>query len=123
MARRYYLTPVVGQGTEEDPYRLRVADHGVDHAAIIPTDAVGRPTRSWGLAPVDATDFTALNDDATLAGLPQLALGTQLSTQQRRAAQSALDRFGAAVIVKAGDTLGDVVARVAQALDLGLRAA
>lgn len=56
----YFLCPVVGSGTADDPYRAALLDAGVDCAALIPADARGAPRRPSCLARVrDADDGRA----------------------------------------------------------------
>jgi hypothetical protein len=80
MSKRYYLAPVVGDGTEHNPYRLAVVDYGVNHSAVIPTDpTTGAPLRAFGLAIVAAPDHAALLADGTIDALPLLDLDAPLS--------------------------------------------
>lgn len=60
MAKRYYVCPIIGTGTEDDPYRAATADDGVRHSAEIPTDAVGKPLTARCVVTADETDDAAI---------------------------------------------------------------
>lgn len=64
--RRYYLAPVIGAGTEDDPYRPKVALYPVAWTAQIASGAEGRPLQSQAIVEVDADDFAALDADPEL---------------------------------------------------------
>lgn len=56
MATRIYVCPIIGTGTENDPYRAATADDGVNHAAEIPTDATGKPINTYCVVMADEKD-------------------------------------------------------------------
>jgi hypothetical protein len=62
-------------------YRLAVTGAVPRYEAIIPTDPItGVPLFGWGLALVDAADFTAADADAAnMIGLPRIGMDRPLS--------------------------------------------
>ena len=46
----YYVCDVIGNGTESDPYRPDIADHGDFSVAALPSNADGTPSTVWALA-------------------------------------------------------------------------
>lgn len=75
MPKRYYISPIVGDGTEFNPFRPKVADYGVAWAGSIPSDPVtGRPTSAWALVVVNAKNHAALLADGAIDALPDFPL-------------------------------------------------
>ncbi len=66
MAKRWYLSPVVGTGTLDDPYRAQIEASGAAHAALIPTNANGTPRFAWCLVRVAAGDLSGIEADSRL---------------------------------------------------------
>lgn len=53
--KRYYLCDIIGNGSEENSYRVIVANHGVAYVAVIPSDQyTGLPLHNWALTRVAA---------------------------------------------------------------------
>ena len=77
--RRYYISPIIGTGTEEDPFRPKLADKGKPWVAIIPSKPDGTPLLPWALCLVNALDHTPVTGDATIDALPDITLDSQLS--------------------------------------------
>lgn len=117
MPRRVYLSKIVGSGTEDDPFRAKVADHGAAHGATIPSQADGTPASTWALLIAEATSLDSVDGDADNDGLPQTAADATLTGKERKDAQRVLDKWGAPVTVAQGDTLRSVVERTGRALD------
>jgi hypothetical protein len=66
MAKRWYLSPIIGSGSADDPYRAAVADvlEGGWHSAVIPIDQLtGRPLSNVALALVSKRDHRNLEAD------------------------------------------------------------
>lgn len=61
MATRFYLSPVIGSGTEDDPYRPKIAQFNVTWSAQMASDENGSPMQSHCIAQVDAEDFTDID--------------------------------------------------------------
>ncbi len=87
MAKRYYLCDIVGDGTDENPFRPAVANlPGVAWSGEIPTGPDGRPLFGWCLVIVGTknhaevrklTGVDACPDfplDGKLAGINQITL-------------------------------------------------
>lgn len=69
MSLRFYLCPIVGDGlTNETSFRPKL--YGIaTFAWMIPSKPDGTPQFTWAAAVVRATDWTALDADATLEKL------------------------------------------------------
>lgn len=87
MARRYYVSDIVGTGTDEDPYEpraVRVARlAGIPIRAVheIATDPVtGHPTRNWAFSRLAAQAHATLIAAAGVDALPDLTLDALLSS-------------------------------------------
>lgn len=120
MAKRYYLTDIIGDGGPDNPYRPALAEHGVDYVAEIATGPDGRPTSSWALALVAAPNHTPLLSDQRLDALPAFPLDAKvnaLQTQARNRMQQALARRGIAVDVASADGYRDVVRGIGRQLN------
>lgn len=70
MTTRYYVCPVVGDGTKANPYRPVVADHGVSYVSVIQSTVGGKPSKLWAVCRVDADDHAKLLADARLNVIP-----------------------------------------------------
>ena len=96
--KRYYLSPIIGSGTEVDPFRPKIADFGVSWSGVIASDPVtGAPARNWCLILVEAADHAALIADADLFDLPNInlnALVSSLSPTLRNRLSNRLDQLG-----------------------------
>lgn len=78
--KRYYVSPIIGTGDIDDPYRPKVADHGVAWSGVIPTDAAGKPTSAWCLVIVSAQNHSAILSDKDIAALPDFPLDGKVSS-------------------------------------------
>ena len=47
---RYYVCDIIGDGTEANPYRPTIADHGDFSVAALPSMPDGSPATIWALA-------------------------------------------------------------------------
>jgi len=121
MSRRYYLAPIIGAGTMEDPYRAKVTAYHVNHSAVIPTGADGHPTSAWALCVVEAPDHTALIADSELDALPPLTIDENLSRLSVGARAVLLDKLTTLGIDITGidqdTTFRTVLRRLGQHLD------
>jgi len=79
MAKRYYISPIVGDGSETNPYRAKVSDHGKPWVGSIPTDATGKPTKDWALVLVDTVNHNTIVKDRTIDNLPDVSLDVKMS--------------------------------------------
>jgi hypothetical protein len=73
--RRFYVAPIVGTGTQDDPYRANV--HGHNHSAVIPSDERGHPLHSVALVLVSAEDHAQLEGDPAILAVADV---TELDT-------------------------------------------
>jgi hypothetical protein len=82
MPLRWYLSDIIGNGTEANPYRSRIADFGVSHTAVIPNAKDGTPKHAFCLVLVQATlaQHQTINAQPTILGFPFAALGDDAST-------------------------------------------
>lgn len=100
MPVRRYISPVVGDGTDELPYRLKLADFPMrGHVATIPSNPDGTPKFGWGLAVVAATaaEHDAIAADAQIRQFPDIPLDAPVSTlsgQQRTRIRNFLEERG-----------------------------
>ena len=85
---RYYLCPVIGRGTENEPFRAKVADANVKRvSAVIKSNSDGKPTFPWTIVRVDATNFSEVE---TMDGVTRLGTKTTLDTALSLAQKSAI---------------------------------
>lgn len=101
--KRYYLSNLVGDGSEDNPFRPRVADYGVAWAGSIPTDenpaspTYGRPIYGDCLVIVDTVDHNVLRQDSAIDALPDFPLDGKVSginAAAKNAMNAALERRG-----------------------------
>jgi hypothetical protein len=118
----YYICPVIGTGTRDDPYRPAIADVATAWAALIPTLTVGTPAQTWSL--VQATVPANASLPPSVIALPDVNPSmpiSLLSADQQSAIQQALQV--ANVTVSASATVGDVIValgrRLVPSFDLG----
>ena len=74
MSTRYYLAPIIGDGSDENLFRAKVMDYPINgHSAQIPSDPkTGKPVSTWALVMVEADDHGPLLADPELDALPDL---------------------------------------------------
>lgn len=97
MAKRWFICPVVGTGTSDDPWRAKAHDLNVNCTAVIPSNPDGSPQFNWCLVKVAAIDFTALAADGTIDAWPNVSLDTtvnQLPAAVRNRLKTALTNRG-----------------------------
>lgn len=57
MRTQHYLADILGNGSEEDMFRVIIEDLGMDYSASMPCDpTTGIPLQNWALTAVHATD-------------------------------------------------------------------
>jgi hypothetical protein len=111
----YYISPVIGTGTRDDPYRPAIAAVATAWAALIPTLTVGTPAQTWSL--VQATVPANAILPPSVIALPDVSLSMPLrllSADQQLAIQKALQV--ANVTVSASATVGDVIVALGRTL-------
>ena len=80
MAERYAISPIIGTGTIQDPYRAAVADvSGVNTAAVIPSDSAGKPLYRFAFCIVAASVWTSVLAVTNLYLFPDYVLDGLMS--------------------------------------------
>jgi len=80
MAKRWFISPVLGNGMKGNAYRLKARDVPHDHQiSIIVSDADGVPVLPWGLCIVSASGFAELDADAQVEPIGAVDLQATLS--------------------------------------------
>lgn len=96
--RRYYLCPMIGSGTEESPYRPKIANFSnVNWTAIVSHNPDGTLKLPWAFVIVRAVDHTTILADSQIKALPDISLDLtvgDLSAAVRNAMNNALTNFG-----------------------------
>ncbi len=96
MARRYFISDIVGAGTKLDPYRAKVQGAGRHHSSVIPVDLVtGIPLFSHCLAIVAAADLSPVVSLTGVDAMPDFSLDTLLSTLTNQQRNQLLNRLQA----------------------------
>lgn len=110
----YYVVPIVGKGSDRDPFRADLPP-GTDHAAVIPSFKDGMPARDWALvySPVAGLD-TAPGVDP-LPGLGDVKVDALSAAQQTKLTETAARR--GVTVDPAVQTVADVVQAVGEKLD------
>ena len=91
--KRYYLAPIVGDGNSTDTaYRAKLPAGIKGHAALIPTDATGKPLHPWCLVLVaaDPAVHAAIAADPQTDPLPGIGWAERPVDFLAPAAQQAL---------------------------------
>lgn len=114
MADRYYLCPIVGTGSEGNPFRAKVADAAKVKrvSAVIKGDLNGRPIHRWTVCRVGADDFSGAEVVAKVFRLGSRAqLAAALTPTQKQAIKQRLQEWGEDI--DAGDVrLRDLLLRL-----------
>ena len=80
MSKKYYVSAIIGDGTEENPFRPAVADHGVSWVGSIKSDPVtGHPIHADCLVLVAAQNHAQLRGDNRITAMPDFALDGKMS--------------------------------------------
>lgn len=79
MAKRYYLCDIVGDGSEDNPFRPLVADYNMSYVMACDSDAVGRPLHADALVLVDTEDHSQLRGKPGIDSMPDFALDGKMS--------------------------------------------
>jgi hypothetical protein len=80
--KRFYVSPIIGDGSEFDPFRAKIQDYSVNHVAVIPSGADGKPLYSWALVIVAEKDHGKLLADNTIQALPDFPFDAKVSAMQ-----------------------------------------
>lgn len=95
--RRYYVCPVIGDGTEFNAYRPKVEQYNVNWVGLVAQNLDGTLKRNWSLVLVNTIDHTPLLNDPEIRAIPQSALDNtldSLSANQRSFLKDLLTELG-----------------------------
>lgn len=93
MSKRWYVAPIIGTGTEDDPWRLDLPGRFRDTWIMPPPKVDGSPRFGFGVALVAAADHAALETQATTDNLPE-NLDATLGLVARNAIKTKLEARG-----------------------------
>jgi len=121
MAKRFYICKVVGDGSDENPYRPKVADYpNVNWTAIINSNPDGSPKYSFAFVVANTADHQVLLDDPLIKGMPELSLDAQIGTLSKAVRDKMLAYFDQEGIDRTGltlqSTMRDVLRRIGRHL-------
>lgn len=78
--KRYYISTIIGDGSEFDPFRPKIADYGVSWVGVIPSDpTTGQPLFPWTLVLVEAISHASLLADRDITPLPDFPMDGKVS--------------------------------------------
>ena len=122
MAKRYYLSAIIGTGTDGDPIRPAVADYGVNFVAEYPPQdmTTGKYSRMECLVLVDAPNHTEIIKDTRASVMPDFPLDGKLSamrSQTLTAMNTAATNRGYSVTWGSADAYRDVVRSLGKQLN------
>lgn len=113
--KRYYLCDLVGDGSEDNPYRPAVADLGYRFSATWSTGADGRPSGTWALAIVAAANHTPLRNRPGIDPMPDVSLDIRLSAVQaatRSQMEAAMARRGIPALAGNADGYRELIQHI-----------
>lgn len=120
MAKRFYLSKIIGDGTEQNPYRPKVADYSVSWSGVIPSNEDGSPKFGFTFVIVNTQNHAALLADPQIKGMPELSLDAQISTLSKAVRDKMLAYFDDEGIDRTGltlqSTMRDVLRRIGKHL-------
>lgn len=96
MSKRYYLCDIIGTGSDMDPYRPAVADHGVAWVGVIESNPeTGAPSHADTIVLVETDNHAKLRADSRIDALPDFVLDGKMNainSAARTAMSAALSR-------------------------------
>lgn len=111
---RYYLVPVAGDGSGENPYRPALPEGVTSWATLLPCDERGTPKQAWSVCLVDGDHDALAKDSSVIQFLPVDAAMSAIPASQRTAYQNAIRQTGYDVPISwQRDTAADVVDKMA----------
>lgn len=78
---RLFITPIIGDGSEDNPFRTKAADFGYQYSAFLPAKADGTPKFLWVLVVLKSNNFTAIDADTSCDDLLQGDLPAGINTK------------------------------------------
>lgn len=124
MPKRWYISPIVGTGADDDPYRAKVGSAAQikGHSAVIPTDVQGAPLFNFALVIVNADDHSLLIADSDNDVFPNRTLGDSLTSAERTLIKAVLNRRGLPFKwVDNVATFGELLRTIGRYLDTNFR--
>lgn len=121
MSKRFYICKVIGDGTEDNPYRPKVADYPVSWSGMLPSNPDGTPKYGFTFVIAATQDHTALLADPQIKGMPELSLDAQIGSLSKDLRDKMLAYFDEEGIDRTGlnlqSTMRDVLRRVGKHLE------
>ncbi len=94
--KRYYISKIIGDGSDLNPYRTKVAGYGVNHVSVIENDpATGAPLHAFALCLVNAVNHAPLLIDPDIDALPDVGLDIKMSAVHTATKNALLSRLTA----------------------------
>ena len=112
MSKRFYVCKVVGDGSEYNPYRPKVADYQVNWAGMIQSNPDGTPKYGFAFVIAATIDHTQLLADPQIKGIPELSLDATISTLPKATRDAMLAVFDQEGIDRTGLTLQSTMRQV-----------
>lgn len=79
MSKRYYLCDIIGDGSEENPFRPAVANYNVSWTGPIETGEDGRPIHANTIVLVNTENHTQLRNDPKIDPMAEYPLDGKIS--------------------------------------------
>lgn len=127
MSKRFYISPIIGTGAWDDPYRAAVADTVQQQTpggvvAVIPTNpTTGVPLFPFALCLVATPNHAALDAVGNADRFPDITLDSKLSVLTNQQRNALLNFLSKRSILTDGlgvnSTFREVVERVGQSLN------
>lgn len=108
----YYLSPVVGTGTRDDPYRPAIGSVATAWSAVIPATPDGKPAKTWSLVWAEVPAGAVLPAGVQLLGSDTALAGPVSLTSSDLTALSLLTGVNFSGLT----SVGDLVHRLGMAL-------
>lgn len=121
--KRWYLSRIIGAGTEADPWRPALMDLLPNVSVVAMPEAPGRISTTWTLCLGGGADHSAAVADARVVALPQFSLDASLGTltnAERNRVRNALSAWGITITVNwQTDSFRALLRQVAEQLRSG----
>lgn len=95
--KRYYVCKIIGDGSDSEPYRPKVADYPVAWVGMVGSNPNGTPRFGWALVLVDTVNHDQLLNDNQIKAIPDATLDStfgSLNTPTRNAVRNFLNAEG-----------------------------
>lgn len=126
MSKRYYVCDVIGDGSEESPYRPKIADQNVARVTQMSFDDSGTLTKPWALVLVDTINHARLSALPGIDQLPDVSLDIKksaISTASRSQLSSMLSRRDiSSVNISSTDSYKNIINDIGKSLDASFTA-